>query len=599
MQPVCKIYFADFGLAKSILFKSKQRGGTGGLINLAWESMLQEIYIKNFVLIDELRMEFYQGLNALTGETGAGKSIIIDALGLIVGGRINNDFIRDEKQKAIVEAVFSLENNPDAQAFLSEKNLLEEDDENSLIICREISPGRRNAARINGHNVPLSLLKELSPHLIDMHLQHDHLNILRPAMFIHYVDQFIEDGNITEKITAIFNNWQKKQQQLKLLNENEQARLQQVDLLNFQINEIEKVNLVPDEEEELLALRNRVKNANKLAEDAAHLVQILYSDEALNIFDLLGQTVDIIKKNQDDNFFASIQSNFEDMYYNVQDLAREIMTYRDSLDFEPGKLEEIEDRLHIINRLKAKYGKDIKEVLYYLSNARLELQKFNNVGQVREEYEQEIAQLEREYNSLASCLTAARKKAADKLQANVEKELIQLNMPDIKFLVAVNKREQPAFNGYDEVQFLFSPNAGEPMRPIEKIASGGEMSRFVLALKKALTQIYKVPTLIFDEIDVGVGGTALTAMALKISELAKSHQVILVTHAPQVASYADHHFLILKQTNNQRTATSVKRLEKSEVITELARMLAGQNYSEITLEHAKEMVEMAQKDTAS
>ncbi|NLB52040.1 MAG: AAA family ATPase, partial [Syntrophomonadaceae bacterium] len=389
---------------------------------MAWESMLQEIYIKNFVLIDELRMEFYQGLNALTGETGAGKSIIIDALGLIVGGRINNDFIRDEKQKAIVEAVFSLENNPDAQAFLSEKNLLEEDDENSLIICREISPGRRNAARINGHNVPLSLLKELSPHLIDMHLQHDHLNILRPAMFIHYVDQFIEDGNITEKITAIFNNWQKKQQQLKLLNENEQARLQQVDLLNFQINEIEKVNLVPDEEEELLALRNRVKNANKLAEDAAHLVQILYSDEALNIFDLLGQTVDIIKKNQDDNFFASIQSNFEDMYYNVQDLAREIMTYRDSLDFEPGKLEEIEDRLHIINRLKAKYGKDIKEVLYYLSNARLELQKFNNVGQVREEYEQEIAQLEREYNSLASCLTAARKKAADKLQANVEKE---------------------------------------------------------------------------------------------------------------------------------------------------------------------------------
>lgn len=562
--------------------------------------MLQEIYIKNFVLIDELQMEFSPGLNALTGETGAGKSIIIDALGLVIGGRVNNDFIRDAQHKAIIEAVFTLDNNPELGTFLIKNELIEETDyPDNLIICREISPGGRNAARINGRNVPLALLKELAPYLLDMHLQHDHLNILRPSMFIHYVDQFLRDDGLIARIKNVFNQWQNKQQELDQINENEQTRLQQMDLLNFQIDEIEKLNLMPGEEEELLALRNRIKNAKRLAEDSACLVQILYAGESVNIFDCLGQTVDIIRRNQEDDFFASMLGSLEDMYYAVQNLAQETVKYQESLDFEPGKLEEIEDRLHIIGRLKAKYGKDIKEVLEFLGKARLELEKINNLHQVRSQYEREIADLANEYNSLAACLTEARKKAAAELQADVKQELIQLNMPETRFTVVISTREQAAFNGYDEVQFLFSPNAGEALRPIEKIASGGEMSRFVLAFKKALAQIYKVPTLIFDEIDVGVGGTALTAMALKLSELSKTHQVILVTHAPQVASYADEHFLIAKQISNQRTITTIKKLEETEKIEELARMLAGQNYSAITLKHAQEMVELARRDPAS
>lgn len=557
--------------------------------------MLQEIYIKNFVLIDELRMEFYHGLNVLTGETGAGKSIVIDALGLIIGGRINNDFIRDENQKAIVEAVFTLEDNLETQNYLRENRLLDEED-NNLIICREISPSGRNTSHINGRNISLAQLRELATFLVDMHLQHDHLNILRPAMFIHYVDKFIKNDDISDPIAAVYQQLNSKKQQLQLLNIDEQTRLQQVDLLNFQINEIEKVQLQPGEEETLSALRNRIKNAKKLAEDAGHLVQIMYTgEETDNIFDLLGQTIDIIGKNQDEDFFAALLADCENMYYSVQNMAQEIIKYQESLDFEPEQLEAIEDRLHVINRLKAKYGKDINEVLLFLNQARQELQVINNVAQTRQDYEKDIEKLEEEYDRLAVRLTEERKKAAAILQTKVLQELIQLNMPDLQFAVTLTGSKQPALNGRDEVQFLFSPNAGESLRPLEKIASGGEMSRFVLALKKALASIYKVPTLIFDEIDVGVGGTALTAMALKIGELSKTHQVILVTHAPQVASYADNHYLISKQTSDNRTVTSVKKLHKTEIIHELARMLAGQEYSAITLEHAKEMMESAGK----
>jgi DNA repair protein RecN (Recombination protein N) len=559
--------------------------------------MLQEIYIKNFVLIDELRMDFYQGLNVLTGETGAGKSIIIDALGLIIGGRINNDFIRDESQKAIVEAVFSLQDNPGGQNFLRENQLLDSDENGSqLIISREISPGGRNSSRINGRNVPLGMLRELATFLVDMHLQHDHLNILRPAMFIHYVDQFIENNDISAPLAAVYQQLSSSKKQLDQLKSNEQSRLQQVDLLTFQINEIEKVELQPGEEEALVALRNRIKNAGKLSEDAGHLAALMYTGEEVgNIFDLLGQTVEIIKRNQEEEFFAAMLNPCEDMYYSVQHLAGEIAKYRDSLDFEPGQLEEIEDRLHIINRLKAKYGKNIEEVLLFLNQARHELQAINNADQTRREYEQEIEKLEKEYDMLADKLTEKRKKAASVLQSLVQQELMQLNMPDIKFVVSLTSNKAPDANGRDEINFLFSPNPGEALRPLEKIASGGEMSRFILALKTALAAVYQVPTLIFDEIDVGVGGTALSAMAAKIGALAESHQVILVTHAPQVASFADHHFSIIKQAGGNRTITSVKKLDQNEKIEELARMMAGQDYSAITLQHAKEMIKLSGK----
>lgn len=558
--------------------------------------MLQEIYIKNFVLIDELRMPFYQGLNVLTGETGAGKSIIIDALGLIIGGRINNDFIRDENQKAIVESVFSLENNPGAKNYLGQNQLFDDmDDNDQLIISREISPSGRNAARINGRNVSLAVLKELATFLVDMHLQNDHLNILRPAMFIHYVDQFIKNDDISVPLAGVYQRLVSSHRQLEQLKSDEKRRLQQIDLLSFQIDEIEKVQLKPGEEDELTAMRNRIKNAGKLAEAAGNLITIMYTDEKRgNVFDLLGQTVKIIKKNQEEEFFTKILIECEDMYFSVQHLAREIINYHEALNFEPGQLEEIEERLHIINRLKAKYGKDIEEVINYLNQARQELTAITDIERTRQGYEIDIEKLEREYDRLAAALTDKRKIAGIILQEKVQQELIQLNMPEIRFAVALSANKQIAVNGRDEIQFLFSPNAGEPLRPLEKIASGGEMSRFILALKKALATIYQVPTLIFDEIDVGVGGTALTAMAAKIGDLSQSHQIILVTHAPQVASYAAHHYLISKQAVDQRTITSVKELDQGEKIQELARMMAGKDYSDITLEHAKEMMKLTE-----
>ena len=554
--------------------------------------MLQEIYISNFVLIEEQRLEFTAGLNVLTGETGAGKSIIIDALGLLLGERIKNDYIRDVDKKAVIEAVFDLRSNQETMAFLSEQGLLDEE-HFDLIVSREIFPNGRNTARINGRNVNINTLKALGSSLVDMQLQNDRYDFLNSARYLNYVDGFAEQtADLLARVAERYARAKELQEQLQDLESSQQIRTQKLDFLRFQIKEIEDSNLQDGEEEELKGLRDRIRNAQSFLDGSNKMVELLYSSEqAASAYDKISAALDIAMDHKGDRFFADIIEPLESMSYTLQDISRQLSSFRDTLDFEPGLLETVEDRLYVISRMKKKYGASIPDTLAFLARARSEYEILEHSDERLEEIQMELSRIQDHYLQLAAELTARRQKAALVLEARVRQQLAGLNMPQIRFQIEIRKKNQPGPRGMDEIEFLFSPNPGEEMRAISRIASGGEVSRFILALKIALAEVYQVPTLIFDEIDTGVGGTALSSMAQKIAELAVDHQVILVTHSPQLASFAQQHLFIDKYVENERTYTSVKALQQQERIIELARMLDGENYSDLTLQHAREMLE--------
>lgn len=552
--------------------------------------MLQEIYINNFVLIDELRLHFDERMNVLSGETGAGKSIIIDALGLLMGERIRNDYIRDEKRKAVAEAVFDVSKIEEARIFLEEKGLVE-DDSSMVIVSREIYPTGRNVARINGRTVTVTMLKTLGTHLIDMHLQNNRQNILRPVMYLQYIDSFTENSEeLLLRLNGIYQLLIKKKTALAELKTNQQERAQKLDFLSYQIKEIENSNLYDGEEEELIKLQQRIKDSKRLLEGSEEILQLLYTGEKeSSAYDLIYNALDIMQRLKKDSFFNELIEPLESIYYSIQDIAGQLSSFKENLDFEPGLLEETEDRLYMIKGLKNKYGSNIQEILAYLDKARAERELLASSEENQLELQNDIKKLKQEYTDLALKISAARKKAKLNLENKIKEELLDLNMPDIRFAIEINQKTDLAPLGIDEVDFLFSPNPGEEMRPVALIASGGEISRFILAMKNVLANVYRVPTLVFDEIDVGLGGSALNAMAQKLIEISRSHQIILITHAPQIASCADRHYLIQKHVKNTKTYTVVKELDEEEKTREIARMMAGDDYSDLTLEHAREI----------
>jgi len=560
--------------------------------------MLQEIYISNFILIDELRMEFSMGLNILSGETGAGKSIIIDALGLLMGDRINSDFIRDEDRRALIEGVFDVSNNTDARIFLLEQGLAADaDDLETIIVSREINPNGKTVGRINGRTVTAGTLKSLSTYLVDMHLQNDRQNILSPVNYIDYVDSFAGcSEDLFQNIASRYYLLSSKQKQLESLKLNMQNRTQRLDFLDYQIKEIEGGGLREDEEEELKQLRDRIRDAGKLLNGSSQILKLLYnSDESSSAYDQVATALDVMVELKKDSFFAELVEPMETIYYSLQELSGRISEFKERLEFEPGELEEVENRLYLISKLKKKYGESIKDILIYLEKARTEYKILGESEEQQETIQIEIEQLNLEYMHLATELSQKRTLAAEVLKQKVHEEMLDLNMPYINFEVSVERKNNPGVNGIDDVDFLFSANPGEEMKPVSRIASGGEISRFILALKTALAGVYSIPTLIFDEIDVGLGGSALNSVARKLAELSRSHQLILVTHSPQVASYGIKNFIIEKYIEDEKTFTRVKDLDAEEKVMEIARMLDGERFSPLTLEHAREMINMAKK----
>jgi DNA repair protein RecN (Recombination protein N) len=553
--------------------------------------MLQEMYIKNFVLIEEQRLDFSSGLNVLTGETGAGKSIIMDALGLVLGERSKNDYVRDESKKAVVEAVFALQPESEAYLFLMEQGLIEEDSEEA-VLSREIFANGKNTARVNGRNVPISTLKFLGSLLVDMQSQDDHHDFLQTEKYLDYVDSFGgHDTDLMDRVAESYVGIKTLQEQIDRMETNRQQRAQRMDFLQYQIKEIEDAHLYEGEEEELKALRERIRNAGKYMQGSNQMLECLYgSEHDASAYDLIASAANMAAGLREDRLFEDILGELENITCSLQDMANQLSAFKDTLDFEPGQLEKLEERLYLISKLEKKYGSSIKDILAFQTQCCSELEIFERSEEQQDKLHEDLLRQQEEYHKLAGLLSQYRLEAALQMEEKVALELSELNMPDVRFKIRITPLLQPGERGMDEVDFLFSPNPGEELRPAARIASGGEISRLILALKTSLAEIYMFPTLIFDEIDAGLGGTALHAMARKIARLAGKHQLILVTHSPQLASYADQHLYIDKYVENGRTFTSVTKLDDQARVNELARMLDGDNYTGLALEHARELM---------
>lgn len=558
--------------------------------------MLEEVYIKNFILIEELSLQFTAGLNVLTGETGAGKSIIIDALSLIKGARINADYIRDSHEKSIVQAVFDISHNSEVYNILNEYGLSL--DNESLILSREFLPNGKSVARVNGRMVNLYILKAIASHLLDMHGQDDRDTILKPAVFLSAVDSYVDNpGTYLETIKKLYEELTEKQAELKELQISEQERNQRLDFLTMQIEEIESVNPHPDECEELEQLIKRIGGSKQLLDGCDSLLSLLYSSEQFSsAFDLVYQAMNNANRLKNDPFFEEISETLENIYYSLQEIAERLTSFKGELDFQPGLLESTEERIYQIRHLQKKYGDEVEQILDYVKKAKEEKEWLANSAYHINDLKDEITKLEKRYLAIAGELSQKRHEAKKKLENAVYRELKDLNLPYIQFSVDITATKQPGIQGIDKVEFFFSANPGEQLQPLKKAASGGEISRFILALKKALAENYYLPTLIFDEIDVGLGGSALNAMAAKLGEFSATHQLLLVTHSPQIAAYALNHLHIEKKVSEGKTLTIVKTLNsQEEKIKEICRMLDGENYTELSMEHAKEMLYTAQK----
>jgi len=576
--------------------------------------MLSELTIKDFAIIDELHLKFRRGLNVLTGETGAGKSIIIDAVSLLLGGRASQEVIRAGCEEARVEGIFTLDPHQ-AEAvgpWLQEHGL--EGDEGTLILAREIRSSGRHLCRVNGRAVSLQILNWLGGRLVDIHGQGAHLSLLRVREHLNLLDRY---GGLQEQRQEVGERVQRLRKvrgELQSLRRDERELARRIDLLEYQISEIAAARLEPGEEEALQSERTRLANAEELLElaDGASRTLDEGGDESTSVRDGLDVALRSLRNLlRLDPYLQKTVQGLEGLYYNLEEMVREVRAYRDQIEFDPRRLQQVEERLGLIHGLRRKYGNSIAEILAYAAEARQELSAITHRGERIEELEAEEESLLRTIGEVGERLSEARQEVAERLAGEVEQELSELNMEQARFAVDVRQTPDPqgawvggerlAFDatGIDRVEFLVTANPGEPLRPMAKVASGGETSRLMLALKTVLTAADEVPALIFDEIDVGVGGRTggvvgqkLWRLTLPSPRMPTGHQVLCVTHLPQLASYADAHFQVAKVVQAGRTVTQVEGLDPEAVVEELAQMLGAE--TETTRESAQEMLEQSQ-----
>ena len=556
--------------------------------------MLEQLHIKNFILIDELHLSFTAGLNVLSGETGAGKSIILDAIELICGERGKGEYVRDSEQSAWIEAVFSYQDHPELDAWFQEQGWELEGE--PLVLSREIRQDGRSISRLNGRIVSLSILREISSFLLDLHGQNDRRKLLDARYYLSYVDHFLEHGEaLLAQVQQAYDVWQGKEKEKQQLDLDERERLQRLDFLRFQLEEIEKAQLEAGEEKRLEEQRDRIQNVENILSAVRKITHFLFEGEGAAADENLYRAMETAKHMQQDLFFQKLAASLESLYYELQEQKYQLDDFQSQLEVEPGRLDEIEERLYQIRSLEKKYGADIPAILEKYAQMQAQREILENISSRAEQLDQEIQQSYRTYEAAALHLREKREQAKNILEQGVRNELRELNLPNIQFDIALQTRSVPGRNGLDDIEFLFSANPGEPLRPLQKIASGGELSRFTLALKIALAQRYHIETIILDEIDAGLGGVAQRGMAIKLWKFSQNHQLLLITHAAQIAAFAARHFQICKYVQQEKTYSSVQVLDESQRIQELARMLDGDQYSQVSLEHAKQLLQEAQK----
>ncbi len=565
--------------------------------------MLEHLRIRNYALIEDLTINFQDGFNVLTGETGAGKSIIIGALNIILGEKASTENVRTGESKSIIEAMFDISNNLQVISILTNSGI-EHDKGELLIIRREITVDKKSKNYINSTPVPLSKLKEIGDFLVDIHGQHEHQSLLKVNTHIELLDKFGHIEEERELLTAKFEEYIQLENTLEKLQMNEQEKSRLIELLKFSIEEIENADLKKAEDIELEKEFMLLNNQEKIFQSVESSYNNLYGSEN-DLYSKLKETIDNLSdvEKYDPNI-VSIKQRLEDAYYQVEDAVSSLREYKSSFQFSPERLDTIIGRIELINKFKKKYGETIEDILAYKEKSINDLNAIEKSEEEIEETKAEIQKVKGELNKLAINLSGRRRVVAKLFDERIMENLNDLDMEKSIFKVNVSYIEKPdgivqiddkryklTDKGIDNIEFLIAPNVGEELKPLRKIVSGGEMSRIMLALKTVLNEVDKVNALIFDEIDMGIGGKTSDVVGRKMKFLSRNKQIIVITHQAQISRFAVKHFFISKEVVGNRTITRLKELTYNEKIYETARMMAGEQVTQTTLQHAKELIE--------
>ena len=567
--------------------------------------MLVELKIKNFILIDELSVTFGKGLNILTGETGAGKSILIDALSGVLGEKMSTDMIRSGYDRAVLEGVFDISNLPQVKQILELSGIDNEDD--TLILRREIYSNGKGRCFANSVQIPLSKLKEIADYLVDIHGQNEHQNIVQVAKHRELLDNFGGLQPLVQNMSQLHKQLQEIKEKIASLQIDEREKARRIDYLTHAIGEIEQANLQPNEEEALKNESNLLSNAEKLFNELNTVQELMQGDRGV-VQSLKKMEMSLGHMANYDPNLSGVLETVREAYYSLEDAYATLRDYARSIDFSPERINQVEERLALISSLKKKYGDTIQDVLSYAQNAKRELATITSTDEALDKLQQEYAVTLKQARELALQLSEKRLESAKKLEQMVTQELADLGMQGTVFRVSIkreispdgeieanNKRYILYPHGLDRVEFLLSANEGEDLRQLRKVASGGEMSRIMLALKKCILDADIVDSLVFDEVDAGIGGKTAEVVGKKLKALAKQRQVLVITHLPQIAAMSDNHYMVQKKKVNARTTTLVEKLSPNEKVNEVARMLAGEVVTDLSIKHAKELIELASK----
>lgn len=552
--------------------------------------MLQTLSIKQFAIIDELDINFSDGLTVMSGETGSGKSIIIDAIGQLIGMRASSDYVRHGEKKAIIEGIFDIDESKDAINIL--ESLAIDVDEDFLLVKREIFSSGKSICRINNQTVTLQDLRKVMQELLDIHGQHETQSLLKQKYHLQLLDDYADNqySDLLNQYQLSYNQYKNKRKELEELESADQALLQRLDLMKFQLEELTEASLKEGEVDQLESDIKRIQNSEKLNLALNNAHQVLTDESAIpdRLYELSNylQTINDIVPEK----FVRLKEDIDQFYYMLEDAKHEIYDEMANTEFDEQVLNEYESRMNLLNNLKRKYGKDITELIAYQSKLANEIDKIENYEQSTSQLREEIKTLYNEVIDIGKKLSQERRRVARELRDHIVSEIQNLQMKDANLEISFKPLDEPTIEGIEFVEFLISPNRGEPLKSLNKIASGGELSRIMLALKSIFVKSRGQTAILFDEVDSGVSGQAAQKMAEKMRDIAQYIQVICISHLPQVASLSDHHLLISKASNADRTTTQVKELKDENKIDEIARMISGASVTELTRENAKEMI---------
>ncbi len=560
--------------------------------------MLVELVIENYAVIERLRVRFHAGLNLLTGETGSGKSIVVDALGLLLGDRASPEMIRTGAERARVSGLFEAPRTREARAVLESAGLEPEDGE--LLVEREILAGGKSRAFVASRPVTAGLLRELGQHLGDIHGQHDQQRLFEPDAQREIVDDFARAGAQREAVAEAWSRWLACRAELDELERSEQEKLRMADLWSFQRREIEEASPKPGEDAELDVERRRLQNVARIEESAGGAYQALYDSPESALAAIRSAARRLEDLGRVDPALTTLAESLKPAEYVVAEASYSLRDYLSRLEANPARLDEIESRLSVLDRLKRKYGSSLEQVITYLDEVRAHLDALENADQRRSALGRQLKEVSDAYESAAARLSRERQEAGRKLAKRIEEELASLAMDRTVFRVEFSPAPWSE-HGIDEVRFLVSPNVGEEARPLDKVASGGEISRIALALKTCAPAAATKPragdtvsrTFVFDEVDAGIGGRAAEVVGRRLKQVAAGSQVLCVTHLPQIASFADHHYRVEKKETNGRTSASVRELEGEARTREIGRMLSGEKLTPEAIQHARKLIQMS------